>query len=114
MCVYLTFQTIAKFAIFLFYLVLEKRYTYQPTKHKIQSSLSNYLPTAIPIHLPQLNQPTNQPTIFLFVEIFSIVRCSRICRCLVFFFFRLLPLPLPPLLPLLLSTYNTTTTTILL
>lgn len=62
MCVYLTFQTIAKFAIFLFYLVLEKRYTYQPTKHKIQSSLSNYLPTAIPIHLPQLNPPTNQPT----------------------------------------------------
>lgn len=61
MCVYLTFQTIAKFAIFLFYLVLEKRYTYQPTKHKIQSSLSNYLPTAIPIHLPPHNQPTNQP-----------------------------------------------------
>lgn len=110
MCVYLTFQTIAKFAIFLFYLVLEKRYTYQPTKHKIQSSLSNYLPTAFPIHLPQHNQPTNQPTTFLFVEIFSIVRCSRICRCLVFFFFRLLPLPLLPLLPLLLSTYNTTTT----
>lgn len=61
MCVYLTFQTIARFAIFLFYLVLEKRYTYQPTKHKIQSSLSNYLPTAIPIHLPPHNQPTNQP-----------------------------------------------------
>lgn len=108
MCVYLTFQTIAKFAIFLFYLVLEKRYTYQPTKHKIQSSLSNYLhvPTAIPIHLPQHNQPTP----FLFVEILSIVRCSRICRCLVFFCcFRLLPLL--PLLPLLLSTYNATTTT---
>lgn len=61
MCVYLTFQTIARFAIFLFYLVLEKRYTYQPTKHKIKSSLPNYLPTAFPIHLPQHNQPTNQP-----------------------------------------------------
>lgn len=71
MCVYLTFQTIAKFAIFLFYLVLEKRYTYQPTKHKIQSSLSNYLPTAFPIHLPQHNQPTNQP-------LFCLLKFSRL------------------------------------
>lgn len=57
MCVYLTFQTIAKFAIFLFYLVLEKRYTYQPTKHKIQSSLSNYLPLFQSIFPNSINQP---------------------------------------------------------
>lgn len=74
MCVYLTFQTIARFAIFLFYLVLEKRYkvpTNQPNTKYNHLYQTTYLPLFQSIFPNTINQPTNQP-------LFCLLKFSRL------------------------------------